>query len=207
MGYRSDSIAVSHDMGPLSRGAGVCSQAKLRAVPSHGPLGEGPLSELRLSPCLGEPEGTKTLKPEASQDCPASFLRHHMLHAACKLSAYSLIERGQTCNNKRAKWFGLFLFILLKKALLLRKVLGEKFSKNSVKKKNKCLKGSKGHTRKGHREKHPENTLKNPEIHDIQCFFPMPFVGMPFAPFQSVEKCRKSVEKVPKRFCPLVVAL
>ena len=24
-------------------------------------------------------------------------------------------------------------------------------------------KGSKGHTRKGHREKHPENTLKNPE--------------------------------------------
>ena len=34
--------------------------------------------------------------------------------------------------------------------------------------------GSKGHTRKRHREKHPEVTLKIPEK------YPMPFVGMPF---------------------------
>ena len=54
------------------------------------------------------------------------------------------------------------------------------------------LEGSKEHTRKGHREKQPENTRqlpeytlqtprKYPEIHDFQYFFPMPFLGMPFA--------------------------
>ena len=35
--------------------------------------------------------------------------------------------------------------------------------------------------------KYPENTLKNPQIHDIQYFFPMPFVGMPFALFLKFE--------------------
>ena len=58
------------------------------------------------------------------------------------------------------------------------------------------LKGSKGKTP----WKHPENTLKypemkntlkilwkhpeNPETHDMQYFFPIPFVGMPFVLFQ-----------------------
>ena len=53
-----------------------------------------------------------------------------------------------------------------------------------------CLEGSKAHTWKGHREKHPENTPKIPRKHpdntlksqDFQYLFPMPFVGMPFAP-------------------------
>ena len=48
---------------------------------------------------------------------------------------------------------------------------------------SRILEGSKGHTLKGHREKHPENTLKAawkyPDIHDFQCFFPTPFFGMP----------------------------
>ena len=49
----------------------------------------------------------------------------------------------------------------------------------------------KGHTRKIPEKtprKYPENTpktpRKHPEIQDFQYFFPMPFVGMPFAPFQ-----------------------
>ena len=58
-------------------------------------------------------------------------------------------------------------------------------------------KGPNKNARKGHREKHPENTLKlpentlktprkYPEIHDSQDFFSMFFVGMPFAPFQLI---------------------
>ena len=54
------------------------------------------------------------------------------------------------------------------------------------------LEGSKGHTWKGHSEKHPENTLnmlqKHPEntqiYHErLSVRFPMPFVDMPVAPF------------------------
>ena len=32
----------------------------------------------------------------------------------------------------------------------------------------------------------PMVSWKHPEIHDFQYFFPMPFVGVPFAPFQVV---------------------
>ena len=64
------------------------------------------------------------------------------------------------------------------------------------------LEGSKGDTRKGDGEKHPENTLKTPCKHPentltlpffltFRVFFPILFVGIPFGPFQVSALCTR----------------
>ena len=79
------------------------------------------------------------------------------------------------------------------------------------------LKGSKGHMRKGRREKHPktpwkhmklpentletpwkhpENTLKNPEVHDIQYFFPYALSGYALCTFPILEHLTNRIEHV-----------
>ena len=60
---------------------------------------------------------------------PKACISPALAEGSCPIF-HALVRGGQTCNNYRAKWFGLFLFILLKKALDFKESPGGKSVKN-----------------------------------------------------------------------------